>query len=65
MDNHQLELAEAMTTNGYAFLASAESLADTVKNADFETLKPLPEPNLFPAVTVLYQELESREEIVP
>ncbi|EME29042.1 beta-1,4-N-acetylglucosaminyltransferase [Galdieria sulphuraria] len=39
MDNHQLELAEAMTRNGYAILASTESLVETIKNVVSRPLK--------------------------
>ncbi|GJQ14078.1 hypothetical protein GpartN1_g5869.t1 [Galdieria partita] len=59
MENHQLELAEALTRNGYALLASTESLVEAIKNLDFQKLKPLPEPNVFPVVTVLHQELNN------
>ncbi|KAK4526104.1 hypothetical protein GAYE_SCF19G4016 [Galdieria yellowstonensis] len=61
MHNHQMELAEAMVRNGYAFLASTDSLVETLKNADFRELKPLPEPNVFPVVTVLLQEVSFTE----
>jgi UDP-N-acetylglucosamine transferase subunit ALG13 len=76
MHNHQVELAEAMVRNGYAVLASTDSLVETLKNAvsvpcslyfvaylvqDFRELKPLPEPNVFPVVTVLLQEVSFTE----
>jgi beta-1,4-N-acetylglucosaminyltransferase len=52
MDNHQTELAEAMTEKNYCFQTTCKELVETIEKADFTKLKDYPEPdeNAFPSV---------------
>ncbi len=53
MDNHQLELAEALAEEGYLYHGSPASLTDTLKQADFGRLKQYPEPEVHKLVESL------------
>eukprot|EP00871_Galdieria_phlegrea_P004262 jgi/Galph1/4837/GphlegSOOS_G3452.1 len=57
MHDHQWELAEAMQRNNYSFVTTCETLIDTIRTSDFNQIQPLPEPRIFPLLTVLYDEL--------
>ncbi|GLD98996.1 hypothetical protein PINS_up007714 [Pythium insidiosum] len=52
MDNHQTELAEAMAEQRYCVQTTCDALLDALKHADFESLRPYPEPDeaAFPAL---------------
>ncbi|XP_003743298.1 UDP-N-acetylglucosamine transferase subunit ALG13 homolog [Galendromus occidentalis] len=43
LDNHQLELARAMDSNGYAACTTVEKLAETIQRVQDEVFVPFPE----------------------
>lgn len=46
MDNHQIELAEALAQQQYLYFARVSTFVDVLKAADFDQLKPFPDPDL-------------------
>ncbi|KAJ6638249.1 UDP-N-acetylglucosamine transferase subunit ALG13 like [Pseudolycoriella hygida] len=45
MDNHQLELAQKLSSDGYLFYCVPQTLATTLDEMNIETLKPYPKGN--------------------
>lgn len=43
-ENHQVELANAMSKQGYLFSATCATLCEVLRNANFELLKYYPTP---------------------
>mmetsp|Transcript_1649 Transcript_1649/g.2937 ORF Transcript_1649/g.2937 Transcript_1649/m.2937 type:complete len:172 (-) Transcript_1649:986-1501(-) len=58
MDNHQAELANQMHKLGYAISTTCNSLYEVLGNADFNSLKHLPNPKSGIVTSIVDEELE-------
>eukprot|EP00466_Bigelowiella_natans_P008775 jgi/Bigna1/40987/e_gw1.48.72.1 len=57
MDNHQIELAEAMCSEGYLFWTNVKGVLEKLSTSNFRKLKPYPKPDAKAFAVLLDKEL--------